>query len=355
MDVIETVVERVVVVDDDNLQLIAIAEPGPVGPPDPAASYSVGIATAPTITYASPNVVIAADGIYYANENADYSGRLVQFSPAGASLECTAEETVYYVYAINTGGAGVLGITTDIATVQEGRAVLIATVIRTGTYFHTTKNDHLALGHVSKLQHVMEDVFGFRRMDGMEITVIGTRNLAVTLGTVARGGVVTRLDAIDSSIGDTLFFVYWDGAAWQRTTVTQLNNTQYQTPAGLATLSNNWYMANWIWRGVESQKHVYVLLGWQYKTLEEAEQSGPPTPPAWITAHAIFAGRALFREGVDAPVLVQNAGDLGYVFTGAVAHNTTTDKQGAGPEYYHLSLAQYLEITSRSPFLLMGA
>lgn len=313
----------------------------------PIVPLSRGVSVLPTITYTSPNITISG-GEYCIYNTIDFSGKLFHVgSVPQATFEITNEDIVYYLYVLNTNGVGSFGVTTNPDLLLDGRYVSIARIIRTGTFFHTFLYDTLCLGYNSKLQTVMEQVFGFQKMSGLGISVTGTRNLVVDAGKVAYGAIINNVATINSATGDNLIFVYKDGTGqWQTSSITQLNNTQYQTPTGLASLTSINQAVNWVWRGIEEQKHVYILLGEGNYNETQALESSPPTPPTWVTDHAILIGRVLFVRGSDTPSHEQNIESVGYGVAGAFAHDDTSNKSGIGPEYYHLSNAQYEGLTA---------
>lgn len=303
---------------------------------------SAGIIVVPTITYDSPNVEIAADGMYSVYANASYQGGTIPIQPATDTFELTTEGTTYYIYAEYTVGGGELKITTDRADIHSALCAPICRVIRTGTTFHTTYYGTVGFGQIERLNEMVEEVIGYRVASGLTMSVTGTRNIAITEGQVWLGAARSVLDAIDTSVGGTIIHLRWDGAAWVVSTDAQLNNTQYQTSGGVSTLTSNRYAINWIWRGIESQPHIYCLLGSGDYKEEEALDSGPPTPPTWVTDHAVLLGRIMFVKSSNTVAYLQTVNELGYVFTGAVRHNDTTDKQGGtAGEYYHFTAAEH--------------
>ena len=313
----------------------------------PVVPLSLGVSVLPTIAYTSPNITVSG-GEYCIYNTIDFSGKLFHVgSIPQATFEITNEDVVYHLYVLNTNGVGSFGVTTNADILLDGRYVTIARIIRTGTFFHTFLYDTLCLGYNSKLQTVMEQVFGFQKMSGLGIAVAGIRNLVVDAGRVAYGAVINNVTTINSATGDNLIFVYKDiNGQWQTSLITQLNNTQYQTPTGLASLTSINNSVNWVWRGIEEQKHIYILLGEGNYNETEALESSPPTPPTWVTDHSILIGRVLFVRDSDVPSHVENIESVGYGSSGSISHDDTANKSGVGPEYYHLSSDQYSGLTA---------
>jgi hypothetical protein len=309
-----------------------------------AETKTVGVAVEPTVTYNDPsaNYITISGGVYYVNATIDYTNEMYEISPPDVSLNIATEGVSYFVYAEYTVGGGIVTMTTDFHDIHQSNRAVIGRVIRTGSIYHVTNYDHLANGLPEKLNAMTEHILGYNVAEGLGISVPGTRNVKCDEGTVWYGGTELDLLGIDTSVADTYVFVYWNGSAWIFSLQTQLNNTQYNDATGLQSLTGSNLAINWIYRGVEKQKHLYILLGTGNYKEDEALASGPPTPPSWITDHAILLGRVMFVKSSDTVAYNQSVHQLGYKFTGAVRHNDTTDRQGGTTsEYYHLNKIDY--------------
>jgi hypothetical protein len=313
-------------------------------------SRTIGAETLPGVTYSGSDIIVDGTGVYWINTETYYTGEMTRITPDGATFTITNIETTYYLTADYNAGVPILACSSVYPDESDGTIALIAKIIRTGTTtFHTTWRDHLAVGLPNKLQKAIEHILGPVATSGLVISDTGVRYLTISAGNISLGGIETPLAAIDTSGADTYRFIYYDGAAWQGSSITQLSNTQYQSVTGLQSLTGSRYAINWIWRGIEDQKHAYVLLGEGDYSYAEAIDSSPPVPPAWITDHSALLGRILFQRN-DNTAIVQQVSALGYALVGAIQHNNTTNKQGGTTdEYYHLTSAQSALIPSGVP------
>jgi len=309
-------------------------------------SRTIGAETLPGVTYSGSDIIVDGTGVYWINTETYYTGEMTRITPAGATFTIATVETTYYLTADYNAGTPILACGTTYPDESDGTVALIAKIIRTGTTtFHTTWRDHLAVGLPNKIQKALEYILGPVATSGLVISDTGVRYLTISAGNISLGGIETPLAAIDTSGADTYRFIYYDGAAWQGSSITQLSNTQYQSITGLQSVTGSRYAINWIWRGIEDQKHAYVLLGEGDYSYAEAIDSSPPVPPAWITDHSALLGRILYQRNSNTAI-VQQVSSLGYALVGAIQHNNTTNKQGGTTdEYYHLTEAEWTELT----------
>lgn len=313
-------------------------------------SRYVGTRNLPGITYDNPDITVDGTGVYTLFATDTYEGAVQTVSPSGDTFTIADEEVTHYLYTSWNAGSPILAITQDPSELMRGDRAAIARVIRTGTIFHTTFYNRKSRGLPEKIQQYLERTDGFRRLDGVIPSVVGSRNLEITEGIVSLGGVSSSVGPIDTSDSDTLLFVTWDGVEWVFTTNPQLNNTDYQSPTGVEPLSGgNRYAINWIWRGIEDQPHVYVLLGDGNYNLSQALNATVTTPPAWVSDHSVLVGRVIFQINSDTPADVSTIADP--VFSAFITreHGQLSGLQGGSAgEHYHLSSEEYQRVhTSR--------
>lgn len=309
-------------------------------------SRYVGTRTLPGITYDNPDVIIDGTGEYTLFETDTYEGPIRTVTVAGDTFEITDEELTHYLYVTWNAGSPELSLTQDPVDLKRGDRAAIARIIRTGSVFHTTFYNRKSRGLPEKIQQYLERTDGFRRIEGVIPGVVGTRNLTVSDGIVALGGVSAPIGALDTSASDTILFVTWDGTSWVFAANPQLNNTQYQTPSGVVSLSGgSRYAINWVWRGVEDQPHIYVLLGEDNYTLNEALQAPVTVPPAWVSDHSVLIGRIIFQNGNDTPANISSIDDPSFAAFITREHGQLSGIQGGVPsEHYHLTANDYTKV-----------
>ena len=93
-----------------------------------------------------------------------------------------------------------------------------------------------------------------------------------------------------------MFFFYHSGGNWTSSTIAQYNNSQYDNGTNLVSLTSNRYAVNWVFRGIENQKHLYIVLGTGDYTINQAEAASVPTLPTTISSHAMLVGKIIVQS-----------------------------------------------------------
>lgn len=150
------------------------------------------------------------------------------------------------------------------------------------------------------------------RVGGLQISVPGTRNVAVTAGTLWSRLNEFLIPALDTSISGTVEQYWYNGVAgtWSKINdasypVLYYNNTAL---AATTTMTNNWYANWWVYAEADTGEIALIYPQNQYSTSAQAEAEAPPTLiPTHIREDSILLGRILFRQNVNTPVEVQSA------------------------------------------------
>jgi hypothetical protein len=158
--------------------------------------------------------------------------------------------------------------------------------------------------------------FGLVRRDdyvgGLMLSATGTRNVAVSAGTVWAALNDTAFAGLDTSVTGT-FEYYWKSSTggWQKSDATQYSVLQYNdvSQATLQNLSANKYANVWVY-GEMSDSTITIALLYpqaQYNTAAEAEaKSAPDNVPPHISQLGMLLGRYIIKQGVDAPISTQS-------------------------------------------------
>jgi len=158
--------------------------------------------------------------------------------------------------------------------------------------------------------------FGLVRRDeyvgGLIVSNTGTRNIAVTAGTVWAALNDSAFAGIDTSSSGTVEgYWYKAGSGWQSSDITQWSKTQWNdvTQTTLQTIDNNKFCNVWIY-GEMTDSAISIALLYpqaQYNTAAEAEAVGSPTNvPTHISALGMLLGRFIIKQNVDTPVAVES-------------------------------------------------
>lgn len=186
------------------------------------------------------------------------------------------------------------------------------------------------------------------RSGGLVLSNTGTRNVAVTAGTLlARMGEFST-SAIDTSVSGTFDNYYRNGSGGftvQRSS-TQWNNTNYDDNSGtLATLTALNYTSRWFYLMIDGS--LASLYGQaQYTTLAGALNDGTPSSvPDRILRGGLLIGRFIIQASGATPTTTQSA--FGTSFTAASVTNFS-DLAGTA------DISSQTNLTATSPLALSG-
>jgi len=174
---------------------------------------------------------------------------------------------------------------------------------------------------------------------GLMLSVPGTRNIAVTAGTLWSNLNEFPISALDTSVTGTVE-AYWykAGEGWQDSDLTQYSVTQWNdvTQTTLQTIDNNKFCNVWVYAEADDSEISIIYPQAQYNSAAEAQLVGAPSNlPVHIANNGILIGRVVIKQGVDAPVAVQSA--FGTAFTASVtsSHSNLTNLSADDHPQYH--------------------
>lgn len=302
---------------------------------------SNGSCQIPTFTDNGDGSVTIGSGEYCLSSTADGSGLILPHTVAGNTFTLT-DLAVNYIVANYNGGTPVLQNISDVTLINEITIVPVYTVFRNGVTLHRQNWDSLGEALANKIHQSIVKTQRYRRESGLAISAFGTRNAALTAGKVWVGAVPVLLDAIDSTVDNIRQWGHVAGV-WTESIVTQFNNSQYDNGTNLVTLSGagTQYAVNWVFRGIEDSKHLYVILGTGNYSLAQAQLATVPVPPLAISSHAVLVGKVIYPQASNTANSIQSAFDTQFSMASPSSHNDLTDLQGGTTdEYYHLTSAQ---------------
>jgi len=260
-------------------------------------------------------------------------------------VDWTLDEGINYIVGDYNGGTPAFAIYKDQSLINESNLIPVLTIINTGGTLHTINWNDLGLGLANKIHQSIVFTQRYRRKDGLAISVSGTRNVDLTGGTVYIGANKVVLQNIASATDKLTFYKHVAGAWVADYTVTQFNNNQYDNGTNLVELTANRYTVNWLYRGIEGQEHLYLILGNGDYTLKQAQDAQPTVPPAIVSAHAMLVAKIIAQKGIDTPVEVNSAFDVEFGMQAPTNHNDLAYLQGGEPgEYYHLTEEEHASL-----------
>lgn len=299
-----------------------------------------GAVTVPSITdNGNGSVTVGAiDVVLF--DNATQVGTARKYSLPSLTVTLIDGST-NYIIADYASGSPALANTTNVGLINESSVVPIYTIYRSGTFLHIQSWDSLGNGLANKLHQSIVKTQRYRRESGLALGETGTRNITLGSGIVWTGANSVSLSSISTATDNLFYFLRTGASSWTTQVVTQYNNTNYWNGTTTASLTNNRYAVNWVYRGVESQKHIYVVLGEGDYTLPQAQASQPPANlPSHITSHAILVGRIIIVKSAATATQIDSAFNVVFSGSSASDHNSLTGLQGGTTgEYYHLTSA----------------
>lgn len=160
------------------------------------------------------------------------------------------------------------------------------------------------------------------RVGGLVLSNTGTRNVAVTAGTILARMSELSVSAIDTSASSTFDAYYRDGASgWTKQSAqTQWNNTNYDDGDGtLGSITALSYSSRWFYLMADGK--LAMLYGQNNSaTLAAALNDGvPSSAPNRITQMGILIGRFIIQASGSTPSVTQSA--FGTAFTAAAVTN----------------------------------
>lgn len=285
-----------------------------------------GACVIPTILDNGDGSITVGNGEYHLSTSTDGKGT-ESFVITGGIFSLTDNTTNYLVADYNSG-TPILKVITDVNLINETTVVPVYTAYRNGTALHFQNWDALGVALANKVHQSIVKTQRYRRESGLGISEVATRYLSVGNGRVWVGAVPVSIDAIITST-DNLRLFYHSGGVWTVSIQTQYNNTQYDNGTNLVALTANRYAVNWIFRGIESQKHLYVVLGRGDYTLAQAQEAVLPAIPAIISSHAVLIGKLIVQRDATTATSIQSAFDVQFSTATPNAHNDLTGRDVA--------------------------
>lgn len=169
------------------------------------------------------------------------------------------------------------------------------------------------------------DSTGFKRDDrtgGLILSNTGTRNVAVSAGTLLARMSEISISALDTSGASTFDGYYQNGSGsfTKESASTAWNNTKYDDGSGtLATLTALNYVSRWFY--IEADGSLTMQYGRaQYATLAGAlNDSVPSSAPDRIVKEGLLIGRFIIQASGSSPSVTQSA--FGTAFTASSVTN----------------------------------
>ena len=325
-----------------------------------SAYASAGLLTEPTYIDNNDGTITINSNTVSLWNNSTFIGFPKSYSVA-QKLITPSENVTNYVVVNYNNGVPEYQVITNVELITESDVVPVITLFRNGNLLHNLNWDAFGTGLANKINQRLVKTERLKRETGFILTTVaGTGqdtlgygdHIKVTGGYVWNGAKRQQMDdAVTSDVDTTTFLCYYNGASWTiSTTPTGFINTQYWDSVSntLKTLGNDKYVNNWIYRGVEDDKHIYILLGEEGQHTNPASAIAEPMPaniPQLISSHALLVGRIIAQEGTKTPYNTTSAFITSYGAATTTEHNDLVGIQGGiATQHNHLTNAELVNV-----------
>ena len=232
----------------------------------------------------------------------------------------------------------------------------LAYVTRQGTELYVTNNPRRiqdAPGGLMNRFHRTLPLSRDERTGGLILGETGTRNITVSAGALFDRQNRFAIDAINTSGAGSFSTFYRSGATTsfvETEDVTQWPNTQYDLNGVLTTVPANRFANQWWYLTTEG--YLAMVYGRALYTSASAAALGPipSTLPLQLNVHARLIARVTFQGSAASYTAIDSAFANTFGSSANASHNNLSGLQGgSGSDYYHLSSADYTNLTSGNP------
>jgi hypothetical protein len=308
----------------------------------PQPPLSAGVVTTPTFTDNGNGTITIGDAEVNLFIAADFNDEIQRFNVTGGTFTPTNNANSYLVVDYNNGNP-IYKIIETTAGINESTIVPVYSFYRIDNMVMYLNWDNLGIGLSNKLHQRFVFTRRFERESGLGLSEMPTRVVNIGAGVVWYGAVRNYLDAVVSNI-DICHLHYHVSGIYTFSDTNQYNNTYYDDGTDLIELTNNYYTVNWIYRNVEDEKHMEILLGdQQYNQLSLAIEAQPrPDLPDLIKSNCVLVGRIIVQKDATVAANIASAFDVTFVSVPINNHNYLGGLDGGlAGEYFHLTFDEY--------------
>lgn len=301
--------------------------------------YNSGALTQPSYGVVSGHLIEVAAVDVNLFDNGDFVGYPKTYSLPATQVTLN-NNAANYIVADYNGGTPIIKVITNVELINESNVVPLLTIYDAGGYMHTLNWDDMGLGLSNKMHQRFVKTQRYQRESGLILTMDNPptdRTFDITGGYVWYGAHRQLINSLDST-SDIVLRIMPDGTT---TAITELENSYYALGSAYTELTANRYAINWVYRGIETENHCYIMLGDGDYTLSQAADAQPPAAPAIITSHAQLVGKVIFQKGETTPYSLQSAFAVQFATAGITTHNDLSGLNSG--DYQHLTALELAE------------
>jgi len=314
--------------DDVDAEFFQINTRGKIGGIGFQNLNSSGMVYDPGLTKNPDGSIDVGDGVANLFQTNDFTGDMKQYGLIGLDDQVLTDLDTNYVVADYNSGSPIFRVTLNVLEINESDVIPVYTIYRSGTTLEVLEWGQVGTGLVNKLHARLVKTDRFAHESGVALGEAATRYITTTNGVIWVGGNRTLIPATNSSTDQCEFWYHVSGV-WTKSDETTYNNSQYDDGTDLQTLSGPGYGVVFVYQGVESDPHVYYVLGSESYTLVNAQTSQPPgNLPEVITSHAVLVGRIIVGSGDSTAEQIDSAFTKQFVAAPITDHNNLSNVQG---------------------------
>jgi len=214
---------------------------------------------------------------------------------------------------------------TSTASIDYIRYLPYAEIYRNGNNLHIQTSPNFAYRQINRNFERIASTQRYARESGLDgLAVDGSLN--ITSNTGRAWATFTPFDILAISSVTTWFFCHHESTLWVNTyhaNTPVIDNLQYDDGTDLAALTAGYWTINYLYRGIENQDHLYIVLGdAEYATSDLAKASSTiASLPELITSHAMLIGRVIVQKSATTGIICESAFDTIYAGSSAITHH----------------------------------
>jgi hypothetical protein len=305
--------------------------------------HTVGMLRSDLVTNNGDGTVNIDSGDCYLYSASGWTGFLSKYTIPARTNVSLVNNSINYVYVNYNSGSPEYTTTTNPATLNNSDRVFVAGIWREGTILHILQAN-FATATSTRINDRLIQTQRFVRTSGLTLSESPTRHIDLSYGVVYYGCKNYTLDAVQSDVDVSWLYYHFSGE-WVQSALTAYNNLQYDDGTDLQTVGSNKYVVNWVYRFIETPKHIAVILGSGDYDITQAKNSQPPTPPTILSIMAILVGRIIVKKSSDTATQIDSAFIQTFITQPATNHNDLGSIEGGiEGEYFHLTSQEYTDL-----------
>jgi len=216
-------------------------------------------------------------------------------------------------------------VLTNINDIDYVRYLPYAEIYRSGINLHVQLSFLNGYKQITNSYDRVIKTDRYAREVGLDsIVVDSSLNITVNGGKI--WAAFTLYNIVPVTLSTMWFFSHHDSGVWHneyKGTNPLLNNTQYDNGTDLITLTDTYWTVNYLYRGIEDQNHLYIVLGNEEFSSSDLAKASKivPSLSQLITSHAMLIGRVIVQKGTTSNYIIESAFSTIYAGSSNIIHH----------------------------------